>query len=237
VSPSRFPQSSQRTGAMETRHKEPAAPPTPRECRFSCALASQWDQLAVRRTVRLVDGDVARPAALHELEAQPALADVGLGDDSDAAAASFEETVERRLQHRQLVGAADESREPADSRTVEPAAQRADTDELVDDHGHADTLDIEGAEIAQLEVPLDQARRVLREVGAVRGGALLNALRQPHGVPLRRVIHAQVVADPADDDLAGVEADASRWLRGSSHRRWRLSVTQLPETSEVYPSD
>jgi microcystin degradation protein MlrC len=47
----------------------------------------------------------------------------------------------------------------------------------------------------------------------------------------------QVVADPADDDLAGVEADASRWLRGSSHRRWRLSVTQLPETSEVYPSD
>jgi hypothetical protein len=120
--------------------------------------------------------------------------------------------------------------------TVEPAAQHADTGELVDGHGYADTLDIE-AEVAQLEVPLDQARRVLREVGAVRGGALLHALRQPHGVPLRRVIYAQVVADPADDDLVGVEADASRWLRGSSHRRWRLSVTQLPETSEVYPSD
>ena len=150
----------------------------------------QRDHLAVGRTVRLVDGDAARPAVLDELEAQPTLPDAGFGDDTDDPAAPFEGAVERRLQHCQLVGAADEARKPAGPGPVEPAAQRADTGELVDGHGSADALQIEGAEVAQLEVPLDQARRVLREIGAVRGGALLHALRQADGVALGGVVHA-----------------------------------------------
>lgn len=39
---------------------------------------------------------------------------------------------------------------------------------------------------------------------------LLHALRQPDRVPLRGVVHAEVVADPADDLLAGVEPEAHR---------------------------
>ena len=35
---------------------------------------------------------------------------------------------------------------------------------------------------------------------------LLHALRQAHGVALRRVVHTQIVTDPPDDHLARVEA-------------------------------
>jgi hypothetical protein len=38
-------------------------------------------------------------------------------------------------------------------------------------------------------------------------GELLHALRQADRVTLRRVVHAQVVANPADHDLARVEPD------------------------------
>ncbi len=45
--------------------------------------------------------------------------------------------------------------------------------------------------------------------GALEGGGeLLHALRQAHGVTLGGVVHAQVVADLADDHVARVEADA-----------------------------
>ena len=49
-----------------------------------------------------------------------------------------------------------------------------------------------------------------RQIDRVRRGQLLHARRETHRVALRGVVHAQVVADLADDDLAGVETHAHR---------------------------
>ena len=59
----------------------------------------------------------------------------------------------------------------------------------------------------KLEVALDQVRRALGHADAARLGQRLHALRQAHRVTLRGVVHAQVVADLADHDLARVQPD------------------------------
>jgi hypothetical protein len=63
--------------------------------------------------VRLVNGNVARPAALHELVAQPALADAGVGDDADDPTVAGDCWRELRLECLHLIDAADEARESA----------------------------------------------------------------------------------------------------------------------------
>ena len=44
---------------------------------------------------------------------------------------------------------------------------------------------------------------------------LLHARRQAHRVALRRVVHAQIVADLAHDDLSGIEAHANRKVQSA----------------------
>ncbi len=87
---------------------------------------------------------------------------------------------------------------------------RADARELVDVHRLGDALQRELAEVVEREVELRELRGVLGEVDAAARGERLHALREADRVPLRRVVHAQVVADLADHDLARVEADARR---------------------------
>jgi hypothetical protein len=77
-------------------------------------------------------------------------------------------------------------------------------------HGLLHALDVEAAEIPQLEEAGDERSGMLGEVDGVRRGELLHARGEPHRVPLRGVVHAQVVADLAYDDLAGVDAHARR---------------------------
>jgi hypothetical protein len=80
----------------------------------------------------------------------------------------------------------------------------------VDSHGSGHTLHPELTEVVEGEVALDEGRRRRRQVTGVRLGQALHALREPNGVPLRRVVHAQVVADRADHHLARVDAHARR---------------------------
>ena len=51
---------------------------------------------------------------------------------------------------------------------------------------------------------------MLGQADPARRRELLNASGQPHDVPLRGVVHAQVVTDAPDDDLARVGAHAHR---------------------------
>ena len=69
-------------------------------------------------------------------------------------------------------------------------------------------LQLELAEIPELKEALDQVSCVLRDGRRVGRCCLLHALREPHSVSLGSVVHAQVVADLAHDDVAGVQADA-----------------------------
>ena len=70
----------------------------------------EGNHLPVRDTVGLVDGEPPSPGARRELEAEPALADAGLGHDVDHAAAPRHRALEGGVERRGLLVAADEAR-------------------------------------------------------------------------------------------------------------------------------
>ena len=96
---------------------------------------------------------------------------------------------------------ADETRPAARRAHVDAGARAAETAQLVDPHRFADAFERERTEVAQLEVVGHQRRGGLRHAGAVRRGELLDALREPDGVALRGIVHAQIVADPSRPPL------------------------------------
>jgi hypothetical protein len=146
--------------------------------------------------------------SLAELEAQPALAHSCLGDHAQHAAAPVERPGERLLQGRHLVRTAHEAREPARAGEVEAAAQCPHARKLEAAHRLGHALQLEGPEVAQLEVAGDEPRDVFAGVDLARVAELLQAGGQPHHEALGRVVHAQVVADLADHHVARVERHA-----------------------------
>ena len=58
-----------------------------------------------------------------------------------------------------------------------------------------------------------------RQQNAARSGELFHARRQMRGLPYRRIIHGQVVADRTHDDFPGVETDPNlhRQALGTVH--------------------
>ena len=119
----------------------------------------------------LEDLDPARAAAIGELVAEPALADAGLGDDPDHRALAGIRLRQRPLQLRHLALAADEAREAALAGEVEPRARRADAGQLEHLDRLAGTLDLELAEVLQLEEAVRRARRCSRSGRRLPGSA------------------------------------------------------------------
>src|SRR5262245_4863901 len=117
---------------------------------------------------------------------------------------------ERGVEHGHFMIAPDERREPAGPRAIEAAAERPHGLEIEVSDRLTHALDRNAAETPELEVPLDEPHRVLRETDVPRLGGPLHALREADDVSLGRVLHAQVVADSTDDDLARIEPDAHR---------------------------
>ena len=146
-----------------------------------------------------------RSPALQELVAEPALPDPGLAHDPDHLPVAGERPLAGPLQRAQLVLAADEAREAARPRGVEPSPPRAEAGELMHAQRPAHALDLQLAEVPQGHLAGHERRRALGEVDRARGGELLHPLRQPHRVPERGPRGAAVLADRADDDLARVE--------------------------------
>ena len=118
--------------------------------------------------------------------------------------------VERRLQRLHVRIAADEAGEPPRAGGVEARPVGARPLELEDAHGIAHPLDGKRAQVLQLEVPLHQPGGRRAQVDRVGRGQLLHARGEPDRVSLGGVVHAQVVADLAHHDLAGVDPDAHR---------------------------
>jgi hypothetical protein len=121
----------------------------------------EWDHLAVRDALTLVDLDLARTAALRELPAQATLPRPGLGDDADHLPMSLQRLFEGGRESRHLRRPPDEAREPARPRAIEPAADGPEPLQGEDADRLADTLQREGPEVAQREVSGHQGRRVL----------------------------------------------------------------------------
>ncbi len=182
----------------------------------------QRNRRAVRRTVRLVHCDPLRAAALHELEADPALPDPGVADDPDDLPVPRHRPLQDRGEPRELLLPLHQTREAPPARGVEPRAQGTDPLELVDPHRHADAPHRRRPAIAQREEAFDEPRRVLRQVHRPRRRQLLHARREPHRVPHGGVVHAQVLADPPQHDLARVEPHADGELEAAGGERARV---------------
>ena len=160
--------------------------------------------------VRLVDGDLPRATALGELVAEAALAGSCIGDHADDLRVPRDRLLERRLERGHLALAADELGEAARVGDVEAGPHPPDALELEDVQQVVQPLDAGFAQIAELEVAGHELGRVPGEERLPGIGHLLHALREPDRVAERRVVHAEIVADLPDHDLARVEAHADR---------------------------
>ena len=164
----------------------------------------------MRDALRDPDRDSARPAALGELGAEPALAGPGLGDDAEHLTLARRGARERRLEQRHLGLAADEPRQPAYARDVEAAAQGTEPLEPEHLHRRGHPLQVRLAQVPQREVAGHDPRRLRRDAGAVRARDLLQACGDVRHGTLRGVVHAQVVADLPHHDFARVDPDPRR---------------------------
>jgi hypothetical protein len=167
----------------------------------------QRDVLAVRDRTALERAMPPGTARLEKFERQPALADPGFSDNTNDLAITRVSLRERSFERTKIVVSPDEAREPSRLRDVEPRAHCANSLQLEDGHGLTDTLDVEFAKVAQLKIALHQIRDVRRQIAGIGRGQALHPSSQPHRVALRGVIHAQVVADLAHDDLTRVESN------------------------------
>jgi hypothetical protein len=170
----------------------------------------QGDIPAVRRAAPLDDAHADGAAVLGELIAQSAFAGPRFGDDTDHLSVAGTGARQRRLQDIHLGGAADEARQTAGLCDLEARAQCAGALELEYADRFRNTLDLGAAEILELEISVDEPRRVFGETNVPGAGKSLHALRQTDDVSLRRVVHPQVVADLSDDHFAGIHAHADR---------------------------
>lgn len=109
---------------------------------------------------------------------------------------------EAALEEAHLAVAADERRESPLARHVEARPQAPRAAELVDAEVPLLSLDREAAEILELEEPRDQRPGHLGQVDLARLGERLHPGREPDRVPLRGIVHPEIVADASDHDLS-----------------------------------
>ncbi len=196
----------------------------------------EGDLAAVRLGLAFEDLDPLGPGAFGELVAEPALADPRFGDDADRGALAGLGAVQRPRQHRHLLVAADEAGEAALAREVEPRASRADARQLEDAHRPARALDLELAQVGELEEAARQLRRRFGQVGLARLGQRLHPLRQADRVADRGVVTAALAADRPGDDLAGVDPDPHREVEpvlAAQLRRVLGDVVEHPQRREA----
>ena len=164
----------------------------------------------MRLALRVIDVDPARPAALGELVTQATLADAGIGHDADDAPATFVGVGQRLLECLHLARTADESREPTLPREVEAGTRRADAAQLEDLDGLTRALDLELAEVGEVQIAVREALGGFGHEHAARLRQRLHPLREPDCVTDSRVVATALGPDLARNDLSRVDADPGR---------------------------
>ncbi len=115
----------------------------------------------------------------------------------------------RRRQLGQLRSASHEPAEPARGSQLEPRADGTRADQLVDRHRSREPLDGDDAEGLHGDVALGETEGMLGQEDLAGRRELLHAPRQVGRLSDGGVVHAQVAADRADHDLAGVQPHAN----------------------------
>jgi hypothetical protein len=151
---------------------------------------------------RRLIGDVVLP-----LVDEARLAATGAAHDGHHLRRPTLESPERGLELAQLGAPSDVGREPALGGDGHGHGGFGGTEDLVGGHGLALAAHLERPRGAHAEAAADEAvRRLAHEHGAGRRERL-QARGEVRRVADRRVVHLQVVADRADDDRSGMDAD------------------------------
>ena len=165
-------------------------------------------RLAVGHGTRLQDEPVLSAVGVGELVDEAGLPDAGFPHDGDELAVAIVREGQRPAELLDLGVSADKPCESPRGGSVEPGPLRARSGERVDLHGVRQALDRDRPSGDDLHVAFGE----LQSGGGEQDGAgrrhLLHARGQVGRLPDRRVVHVQIRADGADDDLAGVEAHA-----------------------------
>ncbi len=107
----------------------------------------------------------------------------------------------------QLDVTADEPREPAPRGCLQAGPRRARSRHLVDFHGVGEPFHRHGAERLYRNEPFHQLQGRRRQEDAPRARELLHTRRQMGCLAHGRVVHVEIAANGAHDDLARVEPD------------------------------
>ena len=164
--------------------------------------------LAVGERPAFEDQPLGPGHGLRDLVEEPRFADAGLAHDGHDLATARLRLRERCVELVELGSAPDEAREPPARRGLQPRARPAGARDLEDLERDFEALDRHRAQRPRLDIALGQAECFRRGQHGAGRGHLLHPRGQMRGLADRRVAHAQVAADRAHDDLAGVEADA-----------------------------
>jgi hypothetical protein len=132
----------------------------------------------------------------------------GLADDRDDLAAARLGLLGRVTNLLKLGLASDEPCEPTRLRRLQTGSHRRGPDELEDLHSLRDALDRHRAERPDLDEAFGQAQRLRRQPDRPRERKLLHPGGEVRRLADRRVIHSQVAADGANEDVTGVEPGA-----------------------------
>ena len=182
----------------------PSSSPTSKEGAPELQHRQHRRRLTVGEAARLENRNAARAAFLDELRAEPRLPGAGLSHEPDHLTAAAR-PLERGLERGQIVISPNEHRKTARAGTVQPRAERARALKVEQRHRFGDALHLGAAEVAQLKIAVNQTGSVFRNADMAGLGELFHALRQSDAVTQRGELHAQVVADPSNHDLVGVE--------------------------------
>ena len=163
--------------------------------------------LVVGQRAGLEDLPLARERRGDELVDQPRLAHARLGRERRDPAVPLARVGEHPVQALELRVAPDEAAPALGGGAAEGARGRG-ADQLVDLERRVEPLDGAGSQRARAHRVAREPERVRRDEHGTGVGHLLHPRREVGRLADSGVIHVEVAADRAHDDLAGVEADA-----------------------------
>ena len=166
-------------------------------------------RLAVGHRTRLENQPVLDVMRVHELVIEPRFSDAWFAHDRDNPAASPARFFRGAAELIEFRVAPHEAGEAAHPRRLEPGPCCSGSRELIHFHGLCEPLHRDRADGLHGDVALGKRERVGGEPYGPRGGELLHPRREVGRLADRGVIHPEVAADRAHDDLAGIEPDAN----------------------------
>lgn len=147
-----------------------------------------------------------------ELVGEPRLAHPGLADDGDHLAPAGVGLAQDPAQVRDLCVAAHEAREAAEGRGLQPRPRLSRPRQLEDLDRVREALHGDGPERSHLDVALGEPHGVARQPHGPGRRQLFHPGREVSGLAHGRVIHAEIAADRAHDDLPRVQAHPDLYL-------------------------